>query len=245
MERSDRLEAWDQAERPLVLPSLLACDFSRVGDELTALREAGTAAVHLDVMDGHFVSNLTYGPPVIADWRRSTDLPFDAHLMISDPARHVGAFLDAGCDLILFHIEVMPEPTELLRTVRRQGCRAGLVLNPPTPVESVLPYLTEVDRVLVMSVTPGQGGQAFDEMVLAKVRRLRRERAGLPIVIDGGIKPHTAELATQAGVTELVVGSYFFQNHGHYATALAEVVGAARRGRERGGFPAHSAGVPS
>lgn len=230
MERSERLDAWDSAARPLILPSLLNCDFSRVGEELAALERAGTRAVHLDVMDGHFVPNLSYGAPVIADWRKRTDLPFDAHLMIADPARYADEFIRVGCDLLLFHIEVVPEPTTLLRSIRRQGCRAGLVLNPPTPIETILPYLSEVDRVLVMSVMPGHGGQTFEPEVLAKVRRLRQERPGLPIVIDGGIKDFNAEQATAAGVTELVVGSFIFRKDGNYAASLGEVTAAAARG---------------
>jgi ribulose-phosphate 3-epimerase len=199
--------------------------------ELEALEKAGAGAVHLDVMDGHFVANLTYGPPAIADWRKVTGLTFDAHLMIDEPARYLDAFLEAGCDLVLFHIEVEPEPTALLRSIRRQGVRAGLVVNPETPVESILPYLSEVDRVLVMSVHPGRGGQAFDPASLDKVRRVHQARPGLPVVIDGGIKANNAAAATAAGVSELVVGSFIFRSGGDYTAALAEVTAAARRGR--------------
>lgn len=229
-DRTERLEAWDVAPRPLILPSLLDCDFTRIGDELVKLEAAGAQAVHLDVMDGHFVPNLTYGAPVIADWRRVSNLPFDAHLMIDEPGRYADAFIEAGCDLILFHIEVEPEPTALLRSIRRQGVRAGLVLNPPTPVESILPHLAEVDRVLVMSVMPGQGGQAFETCSLDKAQRIHEARPGLPIVIDGGIKPHNAAMAVAAGVSELVVGSFIFRDGGDYASSLAEVAGAARSG---------------
>lgn len=233
MDRADRLSRFDAAPRPLILPSLLGCDFARVGEELDALARAGAYAVHLDVMDGHFVPNLSYGAPVIADWRKRTDFPFDAHLMISEPARYVDDFLKAGCDRILFHVEVVPEPAELARKIRAAGCRAGLVLNPPTSVEAVLPHLGEVDAVLVMSVMPGFGGQHFQPEVLAKVRAIRAARPGLTVLIDGGIKPSTAAEATAAGVTELVVGSAIFRPDGDYGSALREVESAARAGMPR------------
>ncbi|MBV8381486.1 MAG: ribulose-phosphate 3-epimerase, partial [Planctomycetaceae bacterium] len=121
------------AEPPLITPSLLNCDFARMAEELDALKRAGALAVHLDVMDGHFVPNLSYGAPVIADWRKWTGFPFDTHLMISEPARYVDDFIRAGCDVIIFHIEVVPEPVPLLRRIRDAGCQAALSLNPPTP----------------------------------------------------------------------------------------------------------------
>ena len=243
--RAARLEVLESAAKPLVTPSLLNCDFARVGEELEALKAAGVVAVHLDVMDGHFVPNLSYGAPVVKDWRRRTDFPFDAHLMISEPARYADAFIDAGCDRILFHIEVEPDPTALLRKIRATGCRAGLVVNPPTPVDSVLPYLAEADAVLIMSVHPGFGGQSFLAEVLEKVRALKAARPGLPVAIDGGINAHTVARAVSAGATELVVGSATFRPDGNYAAALAEVAEAARRGLERGGAAPAGAGIPS
>ncbi|MDB5352703.1 MAG: ribulose-phosphate 3-epimerase [Planctomycetota bacterium] len=230
-ERNQRLDFLDAAPRPLVTPSILDCDFSRVGEELDALERAGALAVHLDVMDGHFVPNLSYGPPVIADWRPRTDFPFDAHLMMSDPGRYLEAFVKAGCDVITFHIEAVPDPTELLRTIRRSGCRAALALNPPTALEAVLPYLAEVDKILVMSVMPGFGGQSFEANVLDKVRAIRAARPGLVIAIDGGIKPANAAEVVAAGVTQLVVGSYVWREDGNYAASLAELAEAIRRGR--------------
>src|SRR4051812_278806 len=168
--RAARLGRLDAAPRPFVTPSLLDCDFARMTEELEALREAGAVAVHLDVMDGHFVPNLSYGPPVIADWRKRTDFPFDAHLMISEPARYLDDFVRAGVDVVIVHIEVVPEPVSLLRRIRASGCQASLALNPPTPVSAIEPFLDELDAVLVMSVMPGFGGQAFEEAVLEKVR---------------------------------------------------------------------------
>jgi ribulose-phosphate 3-epimerase len=245
VDREDRLRVFDAASKPIVMPSLLACDFSRMTEELDALRRAGAEAVHLDVMDGHFVPNLSYGAPVIASWRPKSDLTFDTHLMISEPGRYLDDFVKAGCDQIIAHIEVVPEPTELLRRIRRTGCRAGLSLNPPTPVEAILPFLAELDSVLVMSVMPGFGGQKFQASVLDKVRRLRAERPNMPIAIDGGIKPDTAEQAVAAGVTQLVAGSAIFRADGNYAAALAELVDGARRGRDRGEGSAKSAGTSS
>src|SRR5579864_2067884 len=127
-QRLARFRVWDSTPRPVVTPSLLKCDFARMAEELDALKRAGAVAVHLDVMDGHFVPNLSYGAPVIADWRPHTDFPFDTHLMMSDPARYLDDFIEAGCDVIIFHIEAVPEPVPLLRRIRAAGCQAALSL---------------------------------------------------------------------------------------------------------------------
>ena len=231
--RAARLKAWNAVATPRITPSLLNCDFARVGEELDALKIAGAAAVHLDVMDGHFVPNLSYGPPIIADWRKRTEFLFDTHLMMTDPARYVDAFAAAGCDVIIFHIEAVPHPVPLARRIRHLGCHASIALNPPTSIETILPFLDEVDAVLVMSVMPGFGGQVFDPTVLEKVRTLRAARPGLRISIDGGIKPDTATLAAQAGATQFVAGSSVFRNPGNYAAALAELAEGARRGSQQ------------
>ena len=241
--RAARFSTWDTAPRPFVTPSLLNCNFTRVGTELDALKAAGAVAVHLDVMDGHFVPNLTYGAPVIRDWRRATDFPFDAHLMIADPARYLDDFVAAGCDTIIFQIEAVPDPTDLIRRIKSAGCRASIALNPPTPLGEIMPYLDQADAVLVMSVMPGFGGQEFDATVLDKVRALRAERPTLWISIDGGVKPEQATLAAAAGVSQMVVGSGVFRPDGNYGAALAELNAAIQRGTERGGAPAQ-AGMP-
>jgi ribulose-phosphate 3-epimerase len=202
-------------------------------------------AVHLDVMDGHFVPNLSYGAPVIADWRKRTDFPFDAHLMIADPARYLDDFVKAGCDVIIFHIEVVPDPAALALRIKGLGCQAALALNPPTPVTAVMPFLGALDAVLVMSVMPGFGGQAFESSALEKVRALRAARSDLRISIDGGIKPDTAALAAQAGVSQLVAGSAVFRKDGNYAAALAELAQGARRGSTGGGGPSRLGGPTS
>jgi ribulose-phosphate 3-epimerase len=229
-ERAARLEVLNSAERPTVTPSLLNCDFARMTEELEALRSAGAIGVHLDVMDGHFVPNLSYGAPVIADWRPRTAFPFDTHLMISDPARYLDDFVRAGCDVIIFHIEVVPDPLPLIRRIRDAGCQASLALNPPTPFSAIEPFLSELDAVLVMSVMPGFGGQAFEPEVLTKVRAVRAAHPELRISIDGGINPKTAGAAVAAGATQLVAGSAIFRNDGNYAAALAELAQGARRG---------------
>ena len=244
--RPARLRAWDQVPRPFVTPSLLNCDFSRVGDELDALKRDGVVAVHLDVMDGHFVPNLSYGAPVIADWRKRTDFPFDTHLMMSDPARYLDDFVKAGCDVIIFQIEAVPDPSDLIKRIQGAGCRASIALNPPTPLSAIEPFLGGLDGVLVMSVMPGFGGQKFDPSVLEKVRALRASHPDLWISIDGGIKPDTAELAVAAGVSQMVVGSSIFRPDGNYAAALAELAEGIRRGSDqRGSGQARPAGSPS
>ena len=225
---------------------MLNCDFARVGEELDALEAAGVVAVHLDVMDGHFVPNLSYGAPVIADWRKRTNFYFDTHLMMSDPGRYLDDFIKAGCDTLIIQVEAVPEPTDLIARIRAAGCRAALALNPPTPLSTIEPYLDQLDAVLVMSVMPGFGGQKFDPSVLAKVRALRASHPDLEISIDGGIKPDTAELAVAAGVTQMVVGSGVFRPDGNYAAALAELAEGIRLGLDqRGSGPARPAGSPS
>jgi ribulose-phosphate 3-epimerase len=234
MDRAARLAQWEDLPDPAVLPSLLACDFNRMGAELAALAAAGNRIVHLDVMDGHFVPNLTYGAPVIASWRRASTAIFDAHLMMAEPARYLDDFLRAGCDTVTVHVEVLPDPMPLLRAIRDAGAKAGLAINPPTPVEHVLPFLGELDSVLVMSVMPGFGGQAFDPVALPKLARLRAEAPRLTLAVDGGITPETAPGVVAAGANHLVAGSAVFRSGRPYAEAIAALADAAGAGRSRG-----------
>ena len=190
---------------------MLKCDFANLHREVELLESAGAKLLHLDVMDGHFVPNLSYGAVVIRSLRDTTALPFEAHLMISDPARYLGDFLEAGCNLITFHIEAVPQPAGLLRRIRDAGAAAGLALNPATPVEAVLPFISECDLILVMSVNPGFGGQTFLPETLEKVRRLAPHTgANRLLSIDGGIGPATISQAAQAGARQFVVGSAIF-----------------------------------
>jgi len=216
-----------RAAAPVIAPSMLKCDFAALHREVALLEAAGASLLHWDVMDGHFVPNLTYGPVVIQSARGATRLPFDAHLMISDPARYLDAFLDAGCNLITFHVEAVPEPAGLLDRIRRRGAAAGLALNPGTPLEAILPALPHCDLVLVMSVQPGFGGQAFMPEVLGKVARLREMRCDdLLISIDGGIGLNTIGAAAQAGAGMFVVGSALFEE-ADYGNALEQLLAAA------------------
>jgi len=212
---------------PLIAPSMLKCDFANLHREVELLESAGARLLHLDVMDGHFVPNLSYGAPVIKSLRAITGLPFDAHLMISDPGRYLDDFLDAGCDLLTVHIEAVPDPTALLRRIRDAGACAGLALNPKTGVETILPFIAECDLVLVMSVEPGFGGQKFMLEALDKLRRLAplvgKERL---LSVDGGIDLETITAAASAGASQFVCGSSIFDTP-DYRQAIDDLLVAA------------------
>jgi ribulose-phosphate 3-epimerase len=196
---------------PLIAPSMLKCDFANLHREVELLESAGARLLHLDVMDGHFVPNLSYGPPIIKSLRAVTRLPFEAHLMVSDPGRYLADYLDAGCDIITVHIEAVPQPVDLLRRIRDEGAAAGLALNPGTPVETILPFVPECDLILVMSVNPGFGGQKFMPESLEKVRRLASVAGKDRLLsIDGGIGLDTIPATAAAGASQFVVGSAIF-----------------------------------
>lgn len=213
---------------PLVAPSMLKCDFGNLHREVELLEAAGAQVLHLDVMDGHFVPNLSYGPMVIERLRSLTDLTFDAHLMISEPARYLDEYLAAGCDWITFHAEAVEDPRPLLQRIRDAGRLAGLAFNPGTPVAEIERALPECDLVLVMSVEPGFGGQAFNPIALEKVRQVRERTGGETILaIDGGIGPSTIADAANAGVNVFVVGSAIFDAP-DYGAAIADLSARAR-----------------
>ncbi len=198
----------------LVSPSILTCDFSHLADELAFVERSGADMLHLDVMDGVFVPNLSFGPPVIARMRPLTSMFFDVHLMMEYPDRLIQAFADAGADLINFHIESAAPIAETLAAIHALGKQAALTIKPKTPAEAVFPYLDQVEMVLVMTVEPGFGGQKFMADQMPKVKALREEidRRGLSVKIqvDGGVASTTAPTAAQAGADIAVVGSALF-----------------------------------
>jgi ribulose-phosphate 3-epimerase len=215
-----------------IAPSILSADFSRLGEEVRAVDEAGADLVHVDVMDGRFVPNITVGPLVTAAVRRSTRLPIDTHLMIVEPERYLEAFARAGADSISVHVEAVADLGETLRRIHQLGKKASVAVNPATPIDGVLPVLGELDMVLLMTVNPGFGGQRFMDQVVPKIRALRAEieRRGLDVSIevDGGIAPDTASLVVEAGADVLVAGSAVFGAPGRdYVGAVAALRGAA------------------
>ncbi len=215
----DKLELIRNAG-PSVLPSLLLCDFGDLKTELARLEDAGTQVLHLDVMDGHFVPNLTYGMPIVEGIRRHSDLPMDVHLMISDPLRYAQPMVDAGADLLTFHVEAVEDAGEVAREIRSMGAAVGVALNPDTELTALDGCLDDVDMVLVMSVNAGFGGQAFNPVALAKLAALKQSHPDLLLEIDGGINLKTIGAARAAGCDLFVVGSAIFQQD-DYAAAIA------------------------
>ena len=194
-----------------IAPSVLSADFTRLAAEIADVVAGGADLLHLDVMDGHFVDNISFGPPVIKSIRKATTAFLETHLMISDPLRYAEAFVKAGSQRIYFHVEAAPDPRPVVRELRRLGVEVGLTLNPATPLERVVPYLGDVDKILVMSVVPGFGGQAFMPEVLSKVRALRLEhRFDRDIEMDGGIAEATIGPAAAAGANLFVAGTSVF-----------------------------------
>jgi ribulose-phosphate 3-epimerase len=211
------------SRRVLVSPSLLSADFGRLAEEVRAVEAAGADWVHVDVMDGRFVPNLTLGPVVVQAIKRVATRPLDVHLMMVEPERYIDAFAEAGADLLTVHVETCPHLHRTLQQIRQAGARPAVVLNPATPLSAVEEVLGEVEMVLLMSVNPGFGGQRFIEGTVEKVRRLRAmlDARGLSaeIEVDGGINAETARRVVEAGATVLVAGSYVFGS-GDYARAI-------------------------
>lgn len=194
-----------------IAPSILSADFADLGGEIRRVADAGADLIHVDVMDGHFVPNLTIGPPVVAAIRKTTDLPFDVHLMITNPEAMVTPFIKAGADIVTVHAETAPHLHRLVQSIREQGAKAGVSLNPSTPLSAVEEVLDFVDMVLLMTVNPGFGGQKFIPTMVDKIRRLRRmvesRKLAVDIEVDGGIVPDNARQVAAAGANILVAGS--------------------------------------
>lgn len=217
-------------------PSILSADFGHLARDIAAAEAGGADLIHVDVMDGHFVPNITIGPPVVRAVKRATSLPLDVHLMISDPDRYLEAFVDAGASMLSVHVEVLPHLHRTLGAIKALGAKAGAVLNPSTPVSSIEEVAGDLDHVLVMSVNPGFGGQSFIPRSVAKIRAIRAllDAAGnpAPIEVDGGIGVTTAPLVAAAGASILVAGNAIFGT-ADPAGAVRAIRRAAVAGMER------------
>jgi ribulose-phosphate 3-epimerase len=218
-------------------PSILAADYARLGEQVHEAAAAGADYIHVDVMDGRFVPNITVGPLVVEGLRQLTDLPLDVHLMVEEPERHIEAFAEAGASILTVHPEASPHVHRLVQMIKGLGVRSGVALNPASPLALIEEVLAEVDLVLLMTVNPGWGGQAFLRSVLPKIRRLRRllDEQGLAaeLEVDGGITVETAPLVVEVGARVLVAGSAVFQHADGVAKGMARIQERVRKVRPR------------
>jgi len=219
------------ADGPVILPALLLCDFGHLADEAAHLEAAGARGIHLDVMDGRFVPQLTYGMVVVEAVRRAASVPVEVHMMVDEPEQTAVAYAQAGADIVTVHIEGLPDPTATLKAIAAEGCRAHLAISPNTPVERVEPFLDDCDGILIMSVEPGFGGQSFQPSALTKLSHLRdlRHRRSLPLHlgVDGGIASSTIGSVAHAGAELIVAGSAVIRS-GDYAAAIRDLESLAR-----------------
>lgn len=216
-----------------IAPSILSADFARLGEQVAEAEAAGADYIHVDVMDGHFVPNLTIGPVVVQALRRVTRLPLDVHLMVEKPESMLESFVSAGADILTVHVETCPHLHRTLQQIHSLGVRAGVSLNPSTPLVALEEILADVDLVLVMSVNPGFGGQSFIERSVGRIRRLRQmmieQRVRAELSVDGGIHPETAEQVVRAGANVLVAGSFIFNDPEGIAAAIRRLRTSAER----------------
>lgn len=222
--------------RARIAPSVLAADFGRLAQDVAAAHAAGAHSLHFDVMDAHFVPNLSFGPAVIRSVRHASSRPFDVHLMVAEPLRHLGLFLSSAGDLFTVHIEACADVAQTIHAFRNAKKRVGLAIKPGTPVDALIPYLPDLDLALVMTVEPGWGGQSFMPEMLEKVRALRRlideQKLSVQLQVDGGINAETAVAAVLAGADVLVAGSSIFSP----GRPVAEAVGHMKRGLRQAGI---------
>ncbi|MEG0546775.1 MAG: ribulose-phosphate 3-epimerase [Oscillospiraceae bacterium] len=197
-----------------IAPSILSCDYSIMGEELKRMENSGADLIHVDVMDGHFVPNITLGAPIVKSIRTSTKLPFDVHLMISEPLKYISDFVKAGSDIITFHIEAESDTSKTINEIIKGGIKAGLSVKPKTPINTVFPYLDKLSMVLIMTVEPGFGGQSFMEDMMPKIVELKKEidkrNLNIDIQVDGGINEKTIEIAAKSGANVFVAGNAIF-----------------------------------
>jgi ribulose-phosphate 3-epimerase len=216
-----------------IAPSILAADFSCLGDQVRETERAGAQRIHIDVMDGHFVPNLSMGPVVVKGLRKVTRLPLEVHLMVEDPGRFVAAFLEEGADTLIVHEEVLPNPRPLLREIHERGKKVGMAINPETAVDRLEFFLGEIDQALCMTVHPGFGGQTFIPESLERIRRLRQMIEGknlkCDLEVDGGVDFQTALPSIQAGANVLVIGTAIFSAPQGAGQAVKEFIALARK----------------
>lgn len=209
-----------------IAPSILSADFMHLKDELELISKAGADLIHFDVMDGHFVDNITFGPMILKQAKKYSSLPFDVHLMVNNPSKFILWYADAGADIITFHVETSDNPSKEIELIKSLGIKVGLSIKPETSIDRILPFIDIVDLILVMSVSPGFGGQSFNNVAIEKISQLAKlnKNNSFAIEVDGGINPITAKMCVEAGVDILVAGTSIFKN-GNYKENIEKLRG--------------------